>query len=32
MPESADSVVPYILYAVIVVVFIVVMKMPKKKK
>jgi len=32
MPEGGDSVVPYILYAVIVIVFIVVMKMPKKKK
>ena len=32
MPERGDSVVPYILYAVIIVVFIVVMKMPKKKK
>lgn len=32
MPGGRDSVVPYILYAVIVVVFIIVMKMPKKKE
>ena len=31
MPNSSEDITTYILYAVIVVVFIVVMKMPKKK-
>lgn len=31
MPEN-DSIIPYILYIAIVVVFIVVLKIPKKKK
>ncbi len=31
MPEN-DSVVPYILYAVILVIFFIVLKMPKKDK
>ena len=30
MPQSQESIIPYIVYAVIVVVFIVVLKMPKK--
>lgn len=32
MPQNGESIIPYVLYAVIVVVFIIVMKMPKKKK
>lgn len=32
MPQNEESVIPYVLYAVIVVVFVIVMKMPKKKK
>jgi len=32
MPDGSEELTKYILYAVIVVVFIVVMKMPKKKK
>ena len=32
MPNATEDITNYILYAVIVIVFIVVMKMPKKKK
>ena len=31
MPSSAEDITTYVLYAVIVVIFIIVMKMPKKK-
>jgi len=32
MPSGSEEITTYVLYAVIVIVFIVVLKMPKKKK